>query len=153
MSLPIISETHRDPRGLVATFPFVSAQCNSPFTAFAGTLRGLHYRDPAEEKVVLCVRGAIYDVIVDLKTGEWFPLYMAAGYTPRYVRKGFAHGFQALEDDTEVFYVLSELYDPEAERGYRYDSFGIKWPLPPRHVSVKDNALPYLPFVCDRPFH
>ena len=145
MSLVTTRETHKDNRGFLATFPFVSAQCNISVTNLAGTLRGLHYREPPEEKLVLCTRGAIYDIIVDLKTGEWSPLYMPNNRmrcVPRYVGKGFAHGFQALEDYTEVFYVVSETYDEESSKGIRYDSFGIKWPLAVIGLSEKDNELP-----------
>jgi dTDP-4-dehydrorhamnose 3,5-epimerase len=127
-----------DHRGHFVSFPFVSAQVNLSFTKYAGTVRGLHYREPLEEKMVLCTRGSIYDITVDLETGEWFPLYM--GSSPRFIPKGFAHGFQALEDNTEVFYVVSESYDPLCERGIRYDSFGVKWPLAVINLSSKDRG-------------
>ena len=142
----ITSQTHRDRRGLFTSLPFVSAQVDISFTRFAGTLRGLHYRDPFEEKLVLCTGGSIYDVIVGLKTGEWLPLYMSSREIchPRFVPKGFAHGFQALEDNTEVFYVVSELYDPECSRGIRFDSYGIRWPLPVQRLSETDDGLPRL---------
>ena len=143
MSSEIIKEIHQDNRGYLATFPFVSARCLMSFNDRAGTLRGLHFREPPEEKLVLCMNGSVYDVILDLETGEWFPLYMATGI-PRYVGKGFAHGFQTLEDDTQLFYVISETYEPDLSKGIRFDSFGIKWPLPIAEISKKDDELPYL---------
>jgi dTDP-4-dehydrorhamnose 3,5-epimerase len=146
MSSTTTSQTHRDHRGLFTSLPFVSAQVNISFTKHSGTLRGLHYREPFEEKLVLCTGGSIYDVIVDLETGEWLPLYMTSKVRniPRFVPKGFAHGFQALEDNTEVFYVVSETYDPEACRGIRFDSFGIRWPIFPTGLSERDNELPLM---------
>jgi len=110
-------------------------------------LRGLHFREPPEEKLVLCTKGSIYDITVDLETGEWFPLYMPSNQIrciPRFISKGFAHGFQSLEDHTEVFYVLSELYYPDLAKGIRYDSFGIKWPLAVVGLSDRDRELPLM---------
>jgi len=145
MSLVTTSETHRDHRGFFTSFPFESKQCNISFSDHAGTLRGLHYREPPEEKLVLCVKGSVLDIIVDLNTGEWLPLYMSnSKCIPRYVGKGYAHGFQTLEDNVEIFYVVSETYDLELSKGIRYDSFNIKWPLPVTGISSKDNELPHL---------
>lgn len=144
MSSTITNRTHLDNRGYVRTVPFASAQIIMSYTDHAGILRGLHYREPPEEKLVLCRRGSIYDVTVNLETGEWFPLYMGNEGMPRLVKKGFAHGFQTLEDCTEVFYVVSELYDPDSQRGIRYDSYGIKWPLAVLGVSERDRELPLM---------
>lgn len=104
-----------------------------------GTLRGLHYQDePAVEvKVVQCVRGAIYDVIVDLRPrsetyGHWAGFELSAENRQLlYIPAGFAHGFLTLEDDTAVQYLISEYYAPGLARGVRWDdpAFGIRWPL------------------------
>ena len=147
MSLTITRGIQRDDRGFSYSIPFVSAQCYLSVTTLAGTLRGLHFREPPEDKLILCTRGAIYDVMVDLKTGEWFPLYLPSSRMrciPRFIEKGYAHGFQALEDYTEVFYILSETYDPDLAKGIRYDSFGIKWPLAVTGLSERDRELPVM---------
>ena len=117
-----------------------------------GTLRGLHFqRAPhAETKLVRCVRGAIWDVVVDLRPdsptfGKWQGFELtAANYRALSVPKGFAHGFQTLADDTEVFYQISTFYAPEAAAGYRYDdpAFAIEWPLPVAAISPKDLEWP-----------
>ena len=137
----------QDDRGFSHAIPFESKQCYLSITNLAGTLRGLHYREPPEEKLVLCTKGSIYDVIVNLETGEWSPLYLPSNQIrciPRFIGKGFAHGFQALEDHTEVFYILSETYYPDLSKGIRYDSFGIKWPLAVIGLSERDRELPVM---------
>ena len=130
------------------------AQCNTSFNARAGTLRGMHYQaDPhGEAKLIRVMRGAIHDVIVDLRPGS--PTFRRSfgvqldAETGRalYVPVGFAHGFQTLADDTEVLYSMSYHYVPEAARGVRYDdpAFAIDWPDPPaggRIVSERDLAF------------
>jgi dTDP-4-dehydrorhamnose 3,5-epimerase len=127
-------------------------QCNVSFNARAGTLRGMHYQaEPhAEAKLVRCTRGALYDVIIDLRPdsvtfGEWRGIELTADNTRMlYVPEGFAHGFQTLADDTEVFYQMSEFYHPSAARGIRWDdpAFGIVWPLMRPIMSAKDQSYP-----------
>jgi len=137
-------------RGLDGRF----VQCNVSFNKKKGTLRGLHYQKfPHEEaKLVRCTAGAIYDVIVDLRPSsatfkKWDAAEItAANHRALYVPKGFAHGFQTLCDDTEVFYQMTEFYAPEAACGYRWDdgAFEICWPEGPRTISSKDQS--YLSF-------
>lgn len=130
------------------------AQANLSHNHLAGTLRGLHYQLPpaAETKLVRCTRGAILDVIVDLRPGS--PTFLqhvavtlsAANRRALYVPELFAHGYQALEDDTEVVYQVGEFYTPGFERGLRHDDprLGIRWPLPVSAISDKDRAWPLL---------
>lgn len=118
----------------------------------AGTLRGLHYQRPphAESKLFRCIRGSIYDVIVDLRTdspthGEWFGVQLTAeSRRMLYVPEGFAQGFITLEDDTELQYQVSEFYTPASEAGFRFDdpAFGIEWPVPVLVLSQKDQNWP-----------
>ena len=124
------------------------AQCSISFNKHAGTLRGMHYQVPpmAEEKLVRCTMGAVYDVIIDLRPDsdtyrEWFSLELSSSNRLMlYVPKGFAHGFLTLEDSTEVFYQISEHYSPDHAKGVRYNdpAFGIKWPLPVVTISDRD---------------
>jgi dTDP-4-dehydrorhamnose 3,5-epimerase len=112
----------------------------------------MHYQvSPAEEvKLVRCIKGAIYDVIIDLRPDsptylQWMGVELAATtYRMLYVPEGFAHGFQSLEKDTEVFYQVSQFYAPGAEHGVRYNDalFGIAWPLPIQEISEKDKSWP-----------
>lgn len=129
------------------------AQANMSFNKRKGTLRGMHFQAPphAEAKLVRCTRGAIYDVIVDLRSdspthSRWVGVELTAeNRRMLYVPEGFAHGFQTLQDDTEIFYLVSEFYAPEAEGGVRWDdaAFGIEWPLgAPTEISDKDRAWP-----------
>jgi dTDP-4-dehydrorhamnose 3,5-epimerase len=131
------------------------SQCNSSFNERAGTLRGLHYQaDPhGEAKLVRCVRGRVYDVIVDLRRGSvtycrWFGIELREdGIDSLFVPAGFAHGFQTLEHASEVLYQMSHHYVPEAARGVRWDdpAFGIRWPEPPaagRTLSSRDATYP-----------
>jgi dTDP-4-dehydrorhamnose 3,5-epimerase len=131
------------------------SQCNASFNARAGTLRGMHFQaEPhGEAKLVRCTRGAVFDVIVDLRRDSpafcrWFGIELRAGGTSSlFVPAGFAHGFQTLEDASEVHYQMSHHYVPEAARGVRWDdpAFGIEWPEPPaggRTVSERDAAYP-----------
>ncbi|HJR76065.1 MAG TPA: dTDP-4-dehydrorhamnose 3,5-epimerase [Nitrospiraceae bacterium] len=127
-------------------------QCNISFNKKRGTLRGMHYQvDPhAETKLIRCTRGAIHDVIVDLRRDS--PTYMrhvaivlsAENRKMLYVPKGFAHGFQTLEDNTEVFYQMSDFYSPASSRGFRWDdpAFRIPWPQATRTISMKDLSYP-----------
>ncbi len=130
------------------------AQCGISFNKKRGTLRGLHYQEkPYEEvKLVRCVKGAIYDVILDIRPGsDTFKQWTAVELTgdnrkALYVPKGFAHGFQTLEDHTEVLYQISEAYHPEYARGVRWDdpSLEIIWPLQTECVASRDASFPYL---------
>ena len=123
-------------------------QCNISFNKKKGTLRGMHYQiAPYQEaKLVCCTKGAIYDVIIDLRKDsptlkQWIAVELTA--TNRrmlYIPEGFAHGFQTLEDNTEVFYQMSEFYHPESAKGVRWNdpAFGIVWPDDIRVISDRD---------------
>ena len=123
-------------------------QANLSYNEKKGTLRGMHYQvSPYQEaKLVRCFRGAIYDVIVDLRSDsptykDWIGVELSAqNRQVLFVPEGFAHGFQTLESQTEVFYQVSEFYTPGAEKGARYNdpAFGIDWPLPVSVISEKD---------------
>ncbi len=129
------------------------AQCSVSFKASENTLRGMHYQDAphAEAKVVRCTHGAIYDVIIDLRRGSstfkrWSSVELSgSNRRSLYVPEGFAHGFQTLAPDTEVFYQISQDYFPEAQRGVRWDdpAFAIDWPdATERIMSERDRSLP-----------
>lgn len=128
------------------------AQCSISFNRSKGTLRGLHYQAPPNEeaKTVRCTSGAIYDVIVDLRRdsntyGKWAGAELSAGNRRMlYVPEGCAHGFQTLEDDSEIFYQISAAFSPDGFRGVHYEApeLSIKWPLPVKVVSERDRALP-----------
>ncbi|MCB0071431.1 MAG: dTDP-4-dehydrorhamnose 3,5-epimerase [Caldilineaceae bacterium] len=128
------------------------AQCNISYNRHAGTLRGMHFQAaPFEEaKLVRCTRGAIHDVIIDLRPDSpTFMRHVGVLLTPEernmlYVPEGFAHGFLTLEDHTEVFYQMSEFYVPGAARGFRWDdpAFAIDWPAPVSVISARDAAYP-----------
>ena len=117
-----------------------------------GTLRGMHYQaSPYEEtKLVRCTRGAIYDVIIDVRPDSstyrrWIGVELtASNYKMLYVPEGFAHGFQTLEADTEVIYQVSQFYTPSAERGIRWNDpvFQVKWLKPVETISEKDANWP-----------
>jgi dTDP-4-dehydrorhamnose 3,5-epimerase len=129
-------------------------QCNASFNSSRDTLRGMHYQaDPhGESKLVRCVRGAIFDVAVDLRENSatlrgWHGVELSAeNRRAFYIPAGLAHGFQTLTDDTEVIYQMGHHYVPEAARGVRWDdpAFGIKWPEPDgeRIISEKDRSYP-----------
>jgi dTDP-4-dehydrorhamnose 3,5-epimerase len=155
---------HEDERGFLArTFdrdewlargmdPAV-VQCNTSYNARAGTLRGLHFQaDPhGEAKLVRCTRGAVFDVLVDVRPDSpthrrWFGAELsAANGSALYVPVGLAHGFQVLQDASEVLYMMGHEYVPEAARGVRWDdpAFGIEWPpAAQRIISERDRAHP-----------
>jgi dTDP-4-dehydrorhamnose 3,5-epimerase len=127
-------------------------QSSMSFTRKAGTLRGMHYQaEPhAEDKLVRCTRGAIWDAIVDLRPQsptfcEWIGVELSeANGRMLLVPKGFAHGFLTLTDDAAATYQMSAAYAPQAERGVRYDdpAFGIRWPQPVGDLSDKDRNWP-----------
>jgi dTDP-4-dehydrorhamnose 3,5-epimerase len=129
-------------------------QHSTSFSKNKGTLRGMHYQKAphSEIKVVRCVRGAIYDVIIDLRPDSpslhnWigFELSQENG-RQLYVPQGFAHGFQTLTDDVEVHYLISEFYNPSASTGVRFDdpAFAIDWPVEVSEISERDRAWPFL---------
>lgn len=134
------------------------AQANTSFSHHKGTLRGMHFQvKPYEEtKLIRCVRGAIYDVIIDLRADsptfkKWIGVELSQdNYKMLYVPEGFAHGFLSLTDNTEVYYNVTAFYTPGAERGIRWNdpSFSIKWPFEPQVVSQKDKDHP--DFSLDR---
>jgi dTDP-4-dehydrorhamnose 3,5-epimerase len=123
-------------------------QVNVSFNKVAGTLRGMHYQIPphCETKLIRCVRGALYDVIIDLRAGstthgQWFGIELSAENRKMlYVPEQFAHGFITLADETEATYQVSEFYTPGSERGIRYDDprFAIEWPAAVKVISEKD---------------
>ncbi|HLO13704.1 MAG TPA: dTDP-4-dehydrorhamnose 3,5-epimerase [Anaerolineales bacterium] len=124
-------------------------QCNISFNKKQGTLRGMHYQaEPyPEAKLVRCMMGAVYDVIIDLRPDsatfkQWISVELTAeNRTAIYIPEGLAHGFQTLVDNTELFYQMSEFYHPECVRGVRWDDpvFGIKWPIKDMILSKRDN--------------
>jgi dTDP-4-dehydrorhamnose 3,5-epimerase len=128
------------------------AQCNTSYNRRRGTLRGMHWQAApnAEAKLIRCTRGAIWDVIVDLRPDS--PTYLdhvgveltADSRRALYVPEGMAHGFVALEDDTEVFYQMSEFYEPTAARGARWNdpAFAISWPVGDPILHPRDAAYP-----------
>lgn len=130
------------------------AQCNISFNTKKHTLRGLHYQlaPHAEAKLVRCTRGGIFDAIVDLRDGsptyrQWYATELT-GENRRmlYIPKGFAHGLLTLEDNTEVFYVMSDFYSSDHARGLRWDdpAIGIQWPVERPIVSERDKSFQLL---------
>lgn len=136
--------------GLPTRFP----QCNLSSNRARGTLRGMHFNVApfGEAKLVRCVRGAVHDVIVDLRAGsptrlQWFGVDLTAdGGEALFVPSGFAHGFITLEDLTDVYYHMSDFFRPDAARGFRWDdpAVGIDWPLQPVVISERDANYPDL---------
>ena len=127
-------------------------QCNVSFNRETGTLRGMHYQFPGwEAKLILVTRGSIFDAIIDLRPDS--PTYLKhfsvklnrEDRVMLYIPEGFAHGFMTLEDNTEVFYQMSEYYIPENAKGLRWDDprFQIPWPSGEKIISQKDSELPY----------
>jgi dTDP-4-dehydrorhamnose 3,5-epimerase len=156
-------ERRRDERGFFARTwcqsEFAAAglqtdwvQCNISFNKKRGTLRGMHYQAPPyeEAKLVRCTMGAVYDVIIDLRTDSpTYRQWLAAELTSDnrlmlFIPKGFAHGFQTLTDEAEVFYQMSQFYVPEYARGVRWDdpAFKISWPAEKRIISEQDRNFP-----------
>jgi dTDP-4-dehydrorhamnose 3,5-epimerase len=156
-------DVHADERGWFARtycadelrelgIDFEVVQANASFNARRGTLRGMHFQVPprAERKLVRCTRGAVYDVVVDLRPDSktyraWHAVELREGEpTMLYVPEGFAQGFQTLEDETELSYLMSERYSPEHARGVRWDdpAFGIEWPDGKPTISERDHGHP-----------
>ncbi len=142
---------------------------NASFSKAKGTLRGVHFQRPphAEVKIVRCLRGAVYDVIVDLRRDSpTFLRHLGVELTDAdermlYIPEGFAHGFQTLADDVEFLYFVTEFHAPDAEGGLRFDDprLSISWPLVPTVMSPRDRTHPLLddgfdgldvPFVVDK---
>jgi dTDP-4-dehydrorhamnose 3,5-epimerase len=133
---------------------FVPVQANMGASHRAGTLRGLHYQvAPHEEaKLVRCTRGSVFDVLVDLRPesptfGRWYGAELTAeNGRMLYVPPLCAHGYQTLEDGSEIYYMASAVYAPDAVRGLRFDdpTAAIRWPLPPAAMSDQDKRWPYL---------
>ena len=156
-------ETKEDERGFFARtyckrefekvgLDFEVVQANLSWNNSKGTLRGMHYQAPphAEAKLVQCVKGKLYDVIVDLRKGSrtyccWQGVELSEENGRLiYVPEGFAHGFQTLEDQTAVYYMMSAFFYSESARGVRWNdpAFGIKWPLEEKIISSKDRSWP-----------
>ena len=125
-------------------------QCNVSFSKKRGTLRGMHYqKKPFEEsKLIRCTKGKIFDVIIDLRTHsstfkKWFGVELTQeNYKMLYVPEGFAHGFQSLEDNSEIIYQVSEFYTPNSELGIHWNdpAFNITWPIEEKITTEKDNS-------------
>jgi dTDP-4-dehydrorhamnose 3,5-epimerase len=134
--------------GLPTDFP----QCNTTYNAARGIVRGMHWQaEPRPEgKLVRCTRGAVFDVAVDLRDGsatlhQWVGAILSAeNGDALYIPPGFAHGYQTLADDAEIFYQMTEGYDPGLARGARWDdpAFAIAWPLPASVLSDRDQSHP-----------
>lgn len=127
-------------------------QCSISFNIRKGTLRGMHYQVPphAEAKLVRCTRGSVYDVVVDLRRAspmfrKWIGVPLTAENRHMvYIPEGCGHGFLTLEDHSEVFYQISEFYNPESARGVRWDdpAFQITWPGIVEVISQRDRTYP-----------
>ena len=130
---------------------FHIVQCNISYNKKKRTLRGMHYQvAPYEEaKLVSCIKGAMYDVIIDLRPDsptycQWIGAELTQkNYTMMYIPEGFAHGFQTLEVDTIIFYQMSEFYHPKSARGIRWNdpAFGIEWQIPQPILSERDKSF------------
>lgn len=135
-----------------AGYPLEVVQANDSFSADQGTLRGMHYQEgnAAETKVIRCLRGAIFDVVLDLRPDSpsylrWEGFHLDADNRDMVrVPTGCAHGFLTVQPDTEVFYLVDSRYAPAAERGVRWNDprFCVQWPSEPRVISDKDANWP-----------
>ncbi|MCS6821113.1 MAG: dTDP-4-dehydrorhamnose 3,5-epimerase [Microscillaceae bacterium] len=129
-------------------------QLNHSINKFKGTIRGMHYQEPpfAETKLVRCIRGKMLDVVVDIRQNsstflQHFTVELSAENKKMLlIPEGFAHGFQTLEDDTEILYHHTNFYTPSAERGLRYNDklLNILWPMPLTQISERDKNFPLL---------
>jgi dTDP-4-dehydrorhamnose 3,5-epimerase len=137
------------------------AQCSVSFNRRSGTLRGMHYQTAPHEEVKLlrCTAGAIFDVVIDVRSDsptfmQWIGVELSASnHRMIYVPERVAHGFQTVEDNTEVFYQISEFHAPERSAGIRWNdpAFNIHWPPAARTISARDAAFP--DFVSPEPVH
>lgn len=135
-------------------FNFEIVQINRSLNRKKGIIRGMHFQKPpkAEDKIVQCLKGAIYDVAVDLRQGsktygKWVAEELTENNKKMFlIPKGFAHGFQTLTDNAEVQYFMSEFYSPEYESGVRWNDpfLNIKWPIIPPFLSEKDKNWPLI---------
>lgn len=131
---------------------FAPVQANMGYSARKGTLRGMHFQlEPAPEaKLIRCTRGSMFDVALDMRPGsptrgQWFGTELSAtNGRMLYLPAGCAHGYQTLEDGTEMHYMTSQVYTPQACRGARFDdpAYGIQWPLPATAMSEQDRNWP-----------
>ena len=158
-SYTIDLEKREDDRGFFARFFCINeydaqqadrnvVQINNSLSKDKGTLRGIHYQlhPKAETKIVRCIRGSLYDVIIDLRPDsptflKWFGAELSAeNRTMMFVPKGFGHAFLTLEENTEALYLVTEFYSPENERGIRWNdpAISIEWPITPLVISDKD---------------
>jgi dTDP-4-dehydrorhamnose 3,5-epimerase len=136
---------------------FLPVQASVSSNTRRGTLRGLHFQDVPrpEAKLVTCIRGSVFDVAVDLRSdsptyGRWTAVELSAvNRQLLYVPPGCAHGFQTLEDETDLLYLIAEIYDASLQRGVRWDdrALGIEWPLEPTVMSERDRNFPYFPWA------
>lgn len=124
-------------------------QCNFSYNKRKGILRGMHYQvaPHQEAKLAACIKGAIYDVMIDLRPEspsyrQWTSVTLSPHGAMLYIPEGVAHGFQTLEDDSEVFYHMSEFYHPESARRVRWDDplYDVAWPIPDPILSEKDRG-------------
>ncbi len=126
-------------------------QINQSLTKKKGTIRGMHFQYPlkAETKIIKCLKGSVYDVVIDLRNKSptylnWHSVLLSADNMKMlYIPEGFAHGFQTLEDNSELLYFHTELYSPDYESGIRYDDpkIDIKWPLEIADISERDRSF------------
>jgi len=133
---------------------FIPVQANFGFSRKKGTTRGMHYQvSPAlEAKLVRCTKGSLFDVVVDLRENSptlhrWYGIELRADdYQMLYIPEGCAHGYQTLEDDTDLYYMTSQFFAPSAAKGVRFDdpAFGIVWPLTPTAMSEQDRNWPLI---------
>lgn len=129
-------------------------QINHSVTLAKGTIRGMHFQIPpvGEKKLIRCVLGSVYDVVVDIRQNsptflQWFGVELSdKNKRMLFIPEGFAHGFQTLEDNSQLIYHHSEFYEPGFEGGLRYDDkmLNIKWKLPLTNISQRDQTHPYL---------
>lgn len=135
-------------KGLVSEF----VQCSVSYNKTKGTLRGMHYQvaPHKETKIVSCMRGAIYDVVLDLRREsntfkQWLAVELTGvNHRSLYIPEGIAHGFLTLQDNTEVYYQISEFYYPALSKGVRWNdlAFGIEWPSEADNISPRDLTFP-----------
>lgn len=152
------SETYNTARFAKLGIDLTFVQDNHSLSTRCGVLRGLHYQLPprAQDKLVRVVRGAIFDVAVDIRRGsptfaQWVGVELSAEkWNQLLVPKGFAHGFLTLTDEAEVIYKVTDYYSPEHDRSIRYDDpqIGIKWPSQAVHPQLSEKDLSATPLAC-----